>query len=288
MEPRLQRRVQRYGWDRAAAAYEPSWQAQLAPAHELMLQMADLRPGEHVLDVACGTGLVSFRAAAAVGAGGAVVGTDISGEMVEAAARVASLRGMGHVRFERADAEDLPFADACFDAAMCGLGLMYVPDPVRALREMRRVLRPCGRAVAARLGCAQRLWLGRDLPDRRRPRRLRRLPAVLPPRHPRHARAQLRGRRLHRRRRRADQDRAALRLCRGGTGRGVSRRPGGAGLQPLRRGDQAGRPCRVPRFHRRLCGGRWLPDPGRVRRCRRPDAPPRYTRHDREMAHAPN
>ena len=149
MQPGLQRRVQRYGWDRAAAAYEPSWQAQLAPAHELMLQMAGLRPGERVLDVACGTGLVSFRAAAAVGAGGAVVGTDISGEMVEAAARVASLRGVGHVRFERADAEDLPFADACFDAAMCGLGLMYVPDPVRALREMRRVLRPCGRAVAA-------------------------------------------------------------------------------------------------------------------------------------------
>ncbi len=61
MDPRLQRRVQRYGWDRAVAAYEEGWRAQLEPAHSLMLDMVALRPGERVLDVACGTGLVSFR-----------------------------------------------------------------------------------------------------------------------------------------------------------------------------------------------------------------------------------
>lgn len=149
MDPRLQRRVQRYGWDRAAAAYEPAWQAQLAPAHDLMLQMGALRPGERVLDVACGTGLVTLRVAETVGAAGAVVGTDIAGEMIEAAARAAAARGLDHVRFERADAEDLPFWDGCFDAALCGLGLMYVPDPVRALGEMRRVLRPGGRVAVA-------------------------------------------------------------------------------------------------------------------------------------------
>ncbi|MGF1625033.1 MAG: methyltransferase domain-containing protein [Alphaproteobacteria bacterium] len=149
MDPRLQRRVQRYGWDKAVADYESGWRAQLEPAQSLLLEMAALRSGAQVLDVACGTGLVSFRIADAVGPSGAVVGVDLAGEMVEAAARLAAERGAGHVRFERCDAEALPFADATFDVAACALGLMYVPDPTQALREMHRVLRPGGRAAAA-------------------------------------------------------------------------------------------------------------------------------------------
>ncbi len=149
MEARLQRRVQRYGWDRAVAAYEQGWRTQLDPAHSLMLDMVDLRPGGRVLDVACGTGLVTFRAAEAVGAEGAVVGTDISERMVETVRGIAAGRSTGNIAFERADAEELPFADGAFDAAVCALGLMYVPDPVRALCEMRRLLRPGGTAAAA-------------------------------------------------------------------------------------------------------------------------------------------
>jgi ubiquinone/menaquinone biosynthesis C-methylase UbiE len=149
VEPRLQRRVQRYGWDRAVVAYEQGWRAQLEPAHDLMLDMVDLRPGDRVLDVACGTGLVSLRIAEAVGAAGAVVGTDISGQMVDEARRIAALREVDNAGFERADAEALPFADQSFDAAVCGLGLMYVPDPIGALAEMRRLLKPGGRAAAA-------------------------------------------------------------------------------------------------------------------------------------------
>ena len=155
MDARLQRRVQRYGWDRAVAAYEDGWRAQLEPAHALMLEMVDPQPGERVLDVACGTGLVSFRIAAAVGALGAVVGTDISGEMVERARRHAAEHAIDNARFERCDAEALPYADAGFDAAVCGLGLMYVAEPLQALREMRRLLRPGGRAAAAVWGARQ-------------------------------------------------------------------------------------------------------------------------------------
>jgi SAM-dependent methyltransferase len=149
MEPRLQRRVQRYGWDRAVGDYERGWRVQLDPAHSLMLDMVDLRPGDRALDVACGTGLVSFRAAEAVGAAGTVVGTDISERMVEKVRGIAAERAVANIVFERADAEELPFADGTFDAAVCALGLMYVPDPVRALCEMRRLLRPGGRAAAA-------------------------------------------------------------------------------------------------------------------------------------------
>ncbi len=149
MEPRLQRRVQRYGWDKAVDYYEASWREQLRPAQELLLKLADLQPGEHVVDVACGTGLVTFPAAEAVGAGGRVVATDISQGMVDAAAKTAAERGIGNVSFERMDAEDLRLPEASFDVALCALGLMYVPDPPKALREQHRLLKPGGRAVAA-------------------------------------------------------------------------------------------------------------------------------------------
>ena len=149
MDARLQRRVQRYGWDKAARDYEAGWRAQLEPAQALMLEMAALRPGERVLDVACGTGLVSFRILDAVGESGAVVGTDISAEMVQTARRLAAERGHRNAVFERFDAEAMSLEDESFDAAVCALGLMYVPDPVNALNEMRRLLRPGGRAAAA-------------------------------------------------------------------------------------------------------------------------------------------
>lgn len=78
MDARLQRRVQRYGWDKAAVHYERTWQRHLEPAQAAMLGMAGPTPGESVLDVACGTGLVSLRAAALVAPGGSVRGTDVS------------------------------------------------------------------------------------------------------------------------------------------------------------------------------------------------------------------
>jgi ubiquinone/menaquinone biosynthesis C-methylase UbiE len=149
MDARLQRRVQRYGWDKAAPSYERAWQAQLEPAQTAMLGMAPPAPGARTLDVACGTGLVTLRAAALADPQGSVVGTDISEQMVVAARERAIARGIEHVRFERMDAEDLKFAGDSFDTVLCGLGLMYVPDPQKAIREFHRVLRPGGRAAAA-------------------------------------------------------------------------------------------------------------------------------------------
>lgn len=149
MDARLQRRVQRYGWDKAVRDYEAGWRVQLEPAQSLMLKMTALQPGERVLDVACGTGLVSFRILEAVGATGAVVGTDISAEMVETARSLAAERGIRNATFEHFDAEVMTLEEGDFDAAVCALGLMYVPNPAKALREMLRLLKPGGRVAVA-------------------------------------------------------------------------------------------------------------------------------------------
>jgi ubiquinone/menaquinone biosynthesis C-methylase UbiE len=149
MDAKLQRRIQRYGWDLAAQAYEPLWEAQLAEPREALLQLASLRSGEHVLDVACGTGLVTLEAARAVGRSGQVLGVDLSERMTDVARQRATEQRVSNVSFMRMDAQKLALPDASFDVALCALGLMYVPDPEQALRDMRRVLRPGGRLVLA-------------------------------------------------------------------------------------------------------------------------------------------
>ena len=149
MEPALQRWIQRYGWDKAANYYESSWQKQLRPAQDKLFQFAAVRGGEKVIDIACGTGLVTFRVAEKTGKNGFVLGTDISDKMVELAISIAKEKKYSHVKFERMDAEELKVDDNSFDVALCALGMMYVPDMLKALKEMWRVLNPEGRAVAA-------------------------------------------------------------------------------------------------------------------------------------------
>jgi ubiquinone/menaquinone biosynthesis C-methylase UbiE len=145
LDAKLQRRVQRYGWDLAAHDYEPLWQKQLAEVQAAMMALASPAPGDAVLDIACGTGLVAFDAARAVGPEGYVLGVDLSGRMVGFAEERARKVKLSNCRFARMDAETLDLPDARFDVVLCALGLMYMPNPERALREMRRVLRPGGR-----------------------------------------------------------------------------------------------------------------------------------------------
>ena len=147
MDARLQLRVQRYGWDRAAPSYEQAWKQGLAPATAAVLNHAALRPGERVLDVACGSGLLTRAAWDAVASeGGEVVGTDISESMLAEAARRSP-----DCRFVRADAQKLDESVPVghFDVVLCGLGLMYMPDPEAALATMARCLRPGGRMAVS-------------------------------------------------------------------------------------------------------------------------------------------
>ena len=149
MDARLQLRVQRYGWDRAAAVYEQYWERQLAPAQQRLLVLAEIQPGDRVLDVACGTGLVTLPAAVATGPRGYVLATDISAEMVKSVADEAARRGLTQVHTQRMAAEETVSPDQPFDIVLCALGLMYVTDPQAVTRALHGALRPGGRCVVA-------------------------------------------------------------------------------------------------------------------------------------------
>ena len=149
MKAKLQLRIQRYGWDEAASVYEGEWRQHLAPAQRALLEISDLKPGMKVIETASGTGLMTFPAAEAVGMKGSILATDLSGEMVKAGNQTADKLGLSNTTFQQMNAEALDYEDDIFDRAMCALGLMYMPDPLSALKEMKRVLRPGGLASVA-------------------------------------------------------------------------------------------------------------------------------------------
>ncbi len=126
------------GYTAFAAPYTTTYAAHL-------LELVALQAGEHVLDVATGPGVVALAAAKAVGPTGTVVATDFAPEWGAVVAERAARAGSANVTFAAMGAEDLDLPDASFDVALCQFGLMFVPDRVQALREMRRVLRDNGR-----------------------------------------------------------------------------------------------------------------------------------------------
>jgi SAM-dependent methyltransferase len=123
--------------------------AAAAPRHaahtKLLVAKVQPRLGERVLDIATGPGGAAVAAAAAVGASGEVLATDLVPEWAELVAERCAVAGLANVSFRAMGAETLDLPDAAFDIVLCSFGLMFVPDPVRSLREMRRVLRPGGR-----------------------------------------------------------------------------------------------------------------------------------------------
>ncbi len=116
------------------------------PMAHLLVERAALASGEHVLDVACGTGVVARLAATAVGTRGTVAALDLNPAMVHVARSVPVPEGAA-ISWHEGSALALPFPDAAFSVIFCQQGLQFFPDPVLALQEMRRVLAPAGRVV---------------------------------------------------------------------------------------------------------------------------------------------
>lgn len=112
-----------------------------------LIDMLKLKGDERALDLACGTGDITFALGEKLPAGEAL-GLDITKGMIEIAERKRLERNIPNVSFQLGDIMDMPFADASFDCVTCGYALRNVPDVELALREIKRVLKPGGRLIS--------------------------------------------------------------------------------------------------------------------------------------------
>jgi ubiquinone/menaquinone biosynthesis C-methylase UbiE len=125
-----------------------------APCARILVQAADPKPGQRVLDVGCGTGIVAREVASRLGATAAVTAVDLSANML-AVARAAAARDGLKIEWREGNAEQLPFDDRAFDLVLCQFALMFVADKAAALWEMRRVVTERGRVLIS-------VWEGLD------------------------------------------------------------------------------------------------------------------------------
>jgi len=163
-------------FDRVAGRYDALNSLMTAGLHHRWRERAaartELGPGDSALDVCCGTGDLALELAALVTPGGRVVGCDFSEPMLDLAREKTAGRGVDGVRFEWADALQLPYDGERFDAVTVGFGVRNLADLDRGLSEMARVLKPGGRAVILEITTPSRpplslffsLWFDRIVP----------------------------------------------------------------------------------------------------------------------------
>jgi SAM-dependent methyltransferase len=148
------------GWEERHAWFERCGR----PVTERMLERVDAQPGDTILELAAGTGIVGIQAALALPDAKVVI-SDFSEPMVEAAQRTGDKLGLTNAQYRTLDAEDLDLPDDSVDRVVCRWGYMLMPEPDRALAETNRVLRAGGRLSAAVFGAPERNpWAG--LPGR--------------------------------------------------------------------------------------------------------------------------
>ena len=163
-------------FDRVASNYDALNSVMTAGLHhrwrERAADRAQLSPGDSALDVCCGTGDLALELSRRVSPDGHVVGCDFSEPMLDLAREKAAGRQAGGLRFEWADALQLPYDAGRFDAVTVGFGVRNLADLDRGLSEMARVLKPGGRAVILEITQPARpplstfysLWFDRIVP----------------------------------------------------------------------------------------------------------------------------
>jgi SAM-dependent methyltransferase len=146
-------------WEAMAAGWEAKrgalWDASRHVGEWLVANLG-VRPGQTILELACGTGDTGFAAAALLGPSGRLISTDFAEAMVQAARRRGGELGLTNVEYRVMDAERMDLLDRAVDGVLCRWGYMLMPDPATAFRETRRVLRRDGRVCFSVFGSAER------------------------------------------------------------------------------------------------------------------------------------
>jgi SAM-dependent methyltransferase len=151
-DPIEMKRIQRDQWSLAASAWLrwfSVFEDGAQTVNDALCDMARLKPGQRVLDLASGLGEPSLTAARKVAPGGSVLGIDLAPQMVAFARERALERRIANAKFEEGDGEDLRVGEHTFDVALSRWGLMLMPDPARAAASLRRALKPGALFAAA-------------------------------------------------------------------------------------------------------------------------------------------
>jgi len=150
--PQQLKDAQRLDWDAAAAGWKKWWPVFERSAQHVsdrLVDLAGVRPGARVLDIATGNGEPAITAARRVGPSGRVIATDQSAGMLAIARERAAQLGVANVEFRESDGENLAIDDRDFDAILCRWGLMFMPDVAGALARLGNRVRPGGRLATA-------------------------------------------------------------------------------------------------------------------------------------------